>query len=39
MVIFNNQQGKYTKIQEFIKRTRKLKTVTVNIFFVKLNRR
>ena len=40
MVIFNNNQhGKYTKIQEFIKRTRKVKTITVNIFFVKLNRR
>ena len=31
---FQNQQGKYTKIQEFINRTRSVKIIAVNMIFV-----
>ena len=33
------QWGKHTKMQEFMKRTRQVKIIAVNIFFVKKNRK
>ena len=41
MAIIRKQQEKQanTKIQEFINRTRQVKTTAVNIFFVKKNRK
>jgi len=38
MAIFKNQQGKYTKIQELINRTRQLKN-SYEYILVKINRK